>query len=322
MYPHLAVSGLLALGVIAFAFPRVPAETAFARPLSGSFAHMPRTTLSVLFGGDMMFDRSVREAAERYGDDHLLACLDPLIAAADIAVANLEGPITPHESVSVGSAVGSARNFTFTFPLSTAALLAEHDIRFVALGNNHIGNFGDEGIRSTLAALDAAAVASFGDPLERRIARFDQGDIRLSFIGYNQFALEGALLAASTTLGQVSAERALGRLPIVFAHWGEEYQPAYPYQKELAHAFVDAGAVFVVGAHPHVVQESEEHAGVPIYYSLGNLIFDQYWDESVRRGLTLLVTLDAGGVLSVAEMPVYVQRDRQTCPHAHHEPVP
>ena len=290
------------------------AAAPLVRGLLSSLFPAPESALTIFFGGDMMFDRSVREAGKRLGDDHLLACLDPLIAAADIAAANLEGPLTPHESVSVGSAVGSARNYTFTFPLSTASLLAEHGIRFVSLGNNHIGNFGDAGIHSTLAALDAASVASFGDPLEQRIARHDDGDIRISLIGYNQFAPEGSFRAASTTLAQIRTERAAGRLPIVFAHWGEEYQPAQEYQKTLAHAFVDAGAVLVVGAHPHVVQESETYRDVPIYYSLGNLVFDQYWHESVQRGLTILATIDAVGGVSIAEMPVFLWRDRQTCP--------
>jgi poly-gamma-glutamate synthesis protein (capsule biosynthesis protein) len=91
-------------------------------------------------------------------------------------------------------------------------------------------------------------------------------------------------------------------------------RPATQYQKNLAREFVDAGALFVVGAHPHVVQEHETYRGVPIYYSLGNLVFDQYWDSAVQRGLTLLVSFDATGVVNIAEMPVFLQRDRQTCP--------
>lgn len=281
----------------------------------------PRPTLTVLFGGDMMFDRSIREAGERHGADHLLDCLDPLVAAADMAVANLEGPITSHGSLSVGSTVGSARNYTFTFPLATAPLLAEHGIRFVSLGNNHIMNFGADGVRSTLHALDAAGVFSFGDPLEERVARFEKKDIRISLVSYNQFAPQGSAHAASTTRAQITAERSAGRLPVVFAHWGDEYAPANDFQQRLAHAFVDAGAVLIVGAHPHVVQESEEYAGAPIYYSLGNLVFDQYWQESVQRGLTILVTFNEAGVVSLAEMPVYLERTRTTCPRFGQAPV-
>ncbi|MEN9413194.1 MAG: hypothetical protein RLZZ342_281 [Candidatus Parcubacteria bacterium] len=270
--------------------------------------------ITVFFGGDMMFDRSVRVAGEQHGDDHLLACLDPLFAAVDTSVANLEGPITAENSVSVGSAPGGAGNYTFTFPPSTAALLAEHRVGFVSLGNNHIMNFGVAGVRSTLAALDEAGVGAFGDPLTHRVERFKKEGMTLSFIGFNQFDTIGYRAAASTTLAHIRAESAAGNMPIVFAHWGEEYRSATPYQKKLAREFVDAGAKFVVGAHPHVVQEHEVYAGVPVYYSLGNLIFDQYWDATVQRGLTLLVSFDATGVVHVAEMPVYLQRDRQTCP--------
>jgi poly-gamma-glutamate synthesis protein (capsule biosynthesis protein) len=298
---HAFAIALVSIGVVVFSLSRI------------TLPDEPQM-ITVFFGGDMMFDRSVREAGERHGDDHLLACLDPLFVAVDTSVANLEGPITAEDSVSVGSTPGGAGNYTFTFPLSTATLLAEHRVGFVSLGNNHIMNFGTAGVRSTLAALDAAQVGAFGDPLTHRVERFEKSGTTLSFIGFNQFDGAGLRAAASTTLAQVRAERAAGAVPIVFAHWGEEYEPATQYQKNLAREFVDAGALFVVGAHPHVVQEHETYRGVPIYYSLGNLVFDQYWDSAVQRGLTLLVSFDATGVVNIAEMPVFLQRDRQTCP--------
>ncbi len=268
---------------------------------------------ALLFGGDMMFDRSIRLAAEREGEDFILSCLDPILAEADLVVANLEGPITGEPSVSASSAIESPENYTFTFPLSTGEVLARHNIRMVNIGNNHIENFKIEGVRSTMRVLESAGVAYFGDPLEQRVAYTEINRVRIAVVNFNQFARSST---KEKTIEQIRAAKADGRVVIVYAHWGEEYLPATDYEKELAHAFIDAGAEIVIGSHPHVIQEHEVYAGKHIYYSLGNLVFDQYWEEAVRSGLLLSVRITSRGVVGVDEVPVTLERNRQTCPSA------
>ena len=82
----------------------------------------------------------------------------------------------------------------------------------------------------------------------------------------------------------------------------------------MAHQFVDAGAAAVIGSHPHVVAEHETYKGAPIYYSLGNFIFDQYFSSAVRRGLLLKLTLNANGIIDVQEIPVVLSKDKTVCP--------
>ncbi len=265
----------------------------------------------VLIGGDMMFDRSIRVASDAKGGDFILECLDPILEKADLVVANLEGPITSNASVSVGSRVNTANNFTFTFPTSTAPLLARHGIRMVNLGNNHIENFRTSGVLSTMAALDAAGVAHFGDPIEQRIAYTTVNHVPLAFVNFNQFAVQST---GALTVEQIRTAKAAGYHVVVYTHWGDEYVPANQYQKNLAHAFIDAGAEMVIGTHPHVIQEHEMYGGKHIYYSLGNLVFDQYWEDAVRRGLMLSVVFSRSGVVSVDEVETYLERDRRTCP--------
>lgn len=268
----------------------------------------------VLFAGDMMFDRSIREAAETHGDDYLFTCVDRLFSSADFVVANLEGPITENDSRSTGSAVGAPDNFVFTFPISTAALLYRHNVRIVNLGNNHIENFGTDGVRSTIRALNASGVKSFGSPLDASVATTTMQGISIAFINYNEFARRNTALTASTTIAQIKAAREAGELPIVYTHWGIEYASTAPERiHELAHAFVDAGAAAVVGSHPHVVEDHEAYKGVPIYYSLGNFIFDQYWNDAVSHGLLLELTITPQGVAATHEIPVILKTNRQTC---------
>lgn len=73
-----------------------------------------------------------------------------------------------------------------------------------------------------------------------------------------------------------------GNLVLVNIHWWIEYQKIpTERQKKIAHDFVDAGARLVIGHHSHVVGEEEVYKGIPIYYSLGNFIFDQPFPETL-----------------------------------------
>ena len=116
----------------------------------------------VLFVGDMLFDRQIRLAAEQKGDDHIFSCIEGLFKRVDLAIGNLEGPITTRSSRSAGSVVGSPDNVVFTFPTTTATLLKSNNFAAVNLGNNHIGNMGREGIASTRKYLEDAGVGYFG----------------------------------------------------------------------------------------------------------------------------------------------------------------
>lgn len=306
-----AVTLGIALAAAATAYFLPPAREAVVAELPQLALKPPSAT--ILFGGDMMFDRSIREYASQYGGDYLFSCLDTTLSAPDLVVANLEGPITDNPSVSVGSAPGGPGNYTFTFPPSTAALLARHHIGAVTLANNHIYNQGVAGVRSTIAYLSAAGVANFGDPLAFAAADLTVNGVPLALIGYNEFIPEGG--TASTTLAQIAAAKAAGRVPIVFAHWGVEYATTSPERVvTLAHEFVDAGAAAIIGAHPHVVEQHEVYDGAPIYYSLGNLIFDQYFSDAVDHGLLVELSVSKGAASVVKEIPVALTRDRRTCP--------
>jgi poly-gamma-glutamate synthesis protein (capsule biosynthesis protein) len=301
---------LLAFIIAAFAGFSPAHAVSYAAP--NVIPPVPEPQATVLFAGDMMFDRTIRTTIEQKGGDFIFSCIDSTLAGQDLVVANLEGPITATSSRSVGSAIGSEENFVFTFPLSTAALLASHRIGVVNLGNNHVTNFGEDGVRSTIRALTDAGVGYFGDPLSQAVAAREVRGVHLAFINYNEFEPSST---ASTTVAQIGEARARGDVAIVYAHWGIEYATtSAPYMHVLAHEFADAGAALVVGSHPHVVQEHEAYHGAYIYYSLGNFIFDQYWSDAVRHGLVLQVTFTPQGLQSIKEIPVELEHDRRTCP--------
>lgn len=299
---------VMALGAFAALFPNVSVE--YTAPLR-IFHREPHAV--ILFGGDMMFDRSIRTTVDEKGGDYIFSCIDGTLRGNDLVVANLEGPITPNPSVSEGSAVGGPDNYTFTFPPSTAELLYVHGIRLVSIGNNHIANFSRDGVEQTIQYLSRAGVRFFGDPLsseEDKVARLDIHGIPFSFVNWSDWTSD----KTDHTVAQVRTEAQAGRVVVVYAHWGEEYEPtSLPRVQTLARSFVDAGAAIVLGSHPHVVQQHEVYKGKDIYYSLGNFIFDQYWNDAVSHGLLLQVTFTRDGVRSIKELPVVLNRDRRTC---------
>lgn len=265
---------------------------------------------SMLFVGDMMFDRTIRSVAEVRGGDHLFSCVADYVRGFDAVVGNLEGPITSNPSVSLTTRPGDDGNTTFTFPTSTAGLLARNGVTAVSLANNHILDFGRAGVEETRANLRSADVGYFGDPLDPvgKSAVIRVGGFSVALVGFNAFL---GVDSVKGTVAEIARLKSGVDRVIVFAHWGDEYVPANESQKAAAHAFVDAGADAVIGAHPHVIQESETYKGASIHYSLGNFIFDQYWEDSVRKGLVLEVSVSQEGL---SFNPRFVTRERDSGP--------
>lgn len=277
---------------------------------------IPATTASIaaaqiFVAGDIMLDREIRMDMVRHGDDYPFSCISSLIQSADFAVANLEGPITASSSRSVGSVVGSTDNYYFTFSTTTGALLARQGIGAVNIGNNHILNFGLDGLFSTQKNLSDAGVGYFGGVNgNERIYRTTINGVPVTFLGYNEF---GGRTPQAVAL-EISQEALRGQHVIVYAHWGDEYIDSAQRLRPIAQLFAQAGAGAVIGSHPHVVLSHEYIGDTLVYYSLGNFIFDQYFDDSVDHGLSLILTVPQQGRVTAEEHPVTLKRDGQTCP--------
>ena len=271
-----------------------------------------KTSASVLMVGDMFFDRYIRIMMETVSPDFIFSCIYHVLKEADFAVGNLEGPITENLSVSKSGDLGNPDHFRFTFPVETAGLLKRNNFGAVSLGNNHIGNFGTEGIAETKRHLDGAGVGYFGGLKgDEPVFRTEKNGVPLSFVGYNQFG--GAdVKAVSET---VTKENASGRRVIVYAHWGDEYSTSTDSLRPIALALSEAGASAIIGSHPHVVMPHEFINDTLVYYSLGNFIFDQYWNADVSTGLALLLMIPADPEkrVSVTEYTTILQSDGRVC---------
>ncbi len=248
-------------------------------------------TIKLVFVGDIMLDRHIRLKAKSQGYDFILANLSSLLTSADLVIGNLEGPITNRPSVSINSLVGGPKNYTFTFEPRVVKFLNNYNIRLVNLGNNHILNFGLAGLKSTQNYLDQAGIDFFGYPPagEPSFLIKDIRGYKIAFVNYNQFAKSGQ----EQTLADIEKAKIKADFIILYTHWGLEYQPvANQTITRLAHLFIDQGVDLIIGSHPHVIQNIEEYKGKKIYYSLGNFIFDQYFNSQVKKGLIVKVKIN------------------------------
>lgn len=247
---------------------------------------------TLFFAGDMMFDRYIRQKAEEGNYSDMLLDFEKKISGADVAIANLEGPITTNTSLSLGTNASAGGNhFTFTFDTKVAEALSAVGFDVLSLANNHSMNFGESGIIQTRNHLSGAGLQFFGDPLDGNLVSVSTttNGIEIAFVGYNQFGYPGE----AESLAEVKRLEASDSFIAVVPHWGEEYEKTpTPAVRALGHAFVDAGADMVIGAHSHIIGDNEIYRGVPIYYSLGNFVFDQYFQHNVRCGLVLEVVLE------------------------------
>jgi poly-gamma-glutamate synthesis protein (capsule biosynthesis protein) len=280
--------------------------------LTGYYLKRPKKPLSLLFLGDLMFDRRIRTMAQERGNDYLFQGLSELLQGQDLVIANLEGPLTGRPSVSLGSRRRQKNHYVFNFDPGLARTLKKQHLTLVHLGNNHILDFGREGLEETRRHLELAGIDYFGDPLaaEKRWLIKEVASIRLAFISYNQFVGHGV----EKTLADLKHARPRAQLVVVYAHWGGEFrrEPGERLRR-LAHLFIEAGADLIIGSHSHTVQPREAYRGKMIYYSLGNFIFDQYGQPETRRGLAVKVNLDPADLkMEFVEIPLSLENNGQT----------
>lgn len=258
----------------------------------------PNPEIIILFGGDLMFDRHVRQMAEVLGYDKLVSLeLKDLFLQQDLIVANLEGPITDNSSLSVGTSPGDLYNTRFTFDPVVAQWLKDHNFQLLNLGNNHLLDFGVNGVAATYQYLDQAGVDYFGwigaaagvKSYNRTSIKLEVNDLVLGFVNYNQFGQQGV----EDVNAEIKELRDQVDYLVVFTHWGIEYakEPNATLVQQ-GRQFIESGAHLVIGTHPHVIQPYEDYLHGRIYYSLGNFIFDQYFSPEVKRGQLVQLELE------------------------------
>ncbi|ACL65738.1 putative enzyme of poly-gamma-glutamate biosynthesis (capsule formation)-like protein [Anaeromyxobacter dehalogenans 2CP-1] len=281
---------------VAGALPSKPHAVAVAPAVAPPVRSEARVTLAAV--GDVLMHDAVKRAAEARRADApdagyawLFAPVADLLGAADLTFANLETPIAPQASQ-------GSRAFVFNAPPAVIAALQRAGVDLVAVANNHAMDQGRRGFEETLRWLRAAGLPYVGAGPAPRAAgpvRIERNGLALAFLGYtyglNQDGNACPPAAArceqvaevdrARMVEDVRAAAASADAVIVSVHWGVEYQQAPRADEvDLAHRLADAGALVVLGHHPHVLQPVELYRRADgrtavIAYSLGNFVSNQ-----------------------------------------------
>jgi len=238
-------------------------------------------TISVAIAGDICM-RNLTEVMDAEFSRNALKEVQPILDKADVRLINLENAI-----IDGGTAIhksgpplkGSPKNLVF---------LKEGRFDCAILANNHVGDYGEEGVYSTLDALDKEGIAHVG--AGRNLDEsylpwyYEANGYKLAVIAVceNEFGIAEADKAGTAGFDMYRVFHAIKKAKenadfvLVVMHGGNEYNPVpSPRVVSRYRMFVDFGADAVVGMHPHCMQGFETYNNAPIVYSTGNFLFSK-----------------------------------------------
>jgi len=242
-------------------------------------------TLNIIFTGDILLDRGVRRVINHHGVDHLFSDgIDSVFRSAQIVVGNLECPATKIESPVF-------KQYIFRSEPEWLDTLRQHGITHLNLANNHSIDQGREGLLDTKRNIKEAGMVPIGAGASMQEAA---GPVLLAssprkvwLVPSLRLALENySYLTDKPCVSQEPMDSLMQRVfqlrkadstavIIVSLHWGGEHTlKPVPRQRMEAHQLILAGADALICHHTHTLQTIETFRGKPIYYSIGNFIFD------------------------------------------------
>ncbi|MDF9409630.1 CapA family protein [Pelotomaculum isophthalicicum JI] len=276
----------------------------------------------LIAAGDIMLSRGVARESGRHGDlRHPFLKIEKYLKNCDIVFGNLENPITPGREI-------AAPEMILRADPGVEVALKDAGFSILSLANNHLPDFGTQGLQDTLQCLDRAGVGHTGagkTENEAYAAQFiEVKGMKLAFLAFTdpglvpESYLAGvehpgvAFLDREKVRAALQDAREKADFVVASIHAGTEYEPE-PDQTQIqyAHLAIDAGADLVLGHHPHVVQKVEKYKGKYIFYSLGNFIFDQKWSPATREGLLAKMYITSKGVEKFEFIPVFINDQYQ-----------
>ncbi len=294
----------------------------------------PETEVVIAAVGDVLLHSSLQRQgfARPDGFRSLWRPVEDLLTAADITYANLEGPMAEGITKRLTVVTTPVERFDdsvysgypmFNYPPRVGPALRASGIRVVSTANNHALDRSSVGVDRTIEALNAAGIPftgtrPSGQPDHPWYVITQVRDYRIAWLACS-YSTNGipdrrnqVLLCFDQRQTVLDTIAELRRRPDVDAviltpHWGIEYMSSpNADQRELAHQALDAGAIAVIGSHPHVVQPWERYDTADgrqgfILYSLGNFVSGQR-ELPRRTSLILLLGLarTPAGPLAVA----------------------
>lgn len=254
--------------------------------------------------GDIMLARSVELSMISNGGTYPFKYTKTIFGSSTAVLANFEAAIPLVHKITPPNITRFSVSPFYLTDLATAG------VTHVSLANNHSFDYGAVAFNNTANQLQSAGISTFGNPdtiTSSSISYVTLGDYTIGIIGLHAVYKYPDEALLKETLAELSAN---SDFQVVYVHWGTEYVSTHSQSQEtLATSLVSFGADTIIGHHPHVVQDIQLINGVPVFYSLGNFIFDQYFSTEVQEGLVLQLSLAVDNFI-VALTPVSSSKSR------------
>lgn len=252
--------------------------------------------------GDVIPARSVNsQAVQRKNFKWSFEKTAQVLSSADVTFINLESPFIKNCPITSEGMIfcGDSRNVE-------GLVLAGVDVANFA--NNHMGNYGKNGIEETVNSVSGNGILPSGvsGPVFYNVKGKS-----FAFLGYNDVGHKEEMISwADENLirSEISQARGQADVVVVAFHWGVEYvaEPT-KRQAELAHLAIDSGADLIIGNHPHWVQPVEVYKDKLIVYAHGNFVFDQMWSEKTKEGVIGKYTFYDNRLVDAEFLPIKIK---------------
>ncbi len=226
--------------------------------------------------------------------------LRPFLTKSDFNILNFEAAISHHTT----NQLKTRKPFVlYSDPKETAASIKKENIHLVTLGNNHLMDMEEEGLRLTVESFNSVKIPSIGAGMTQEEAEkpyiLNVNGIRTSIFNaywhrnpmYKEFDFyaignkPGVASLSGGIMNKIREEKQQhpdGKV-LVIAHWGVDFLDVNPMQRIYAQALVEAGADLIIGHGAHMAQEIAEIDGKKIVYSIGNGVFNSNGEYNRRH---------------------------------------
>ena len=287
-----------------------------------------KDTITLIGVGDIMMGSNYPDNSGLPSNDgqSLLKEVEDILKNADVTMGNLEGVL-----LNEGGTPKTCRDpkvcYVFRSPEGYVQNLVNAGFDMMSLANNHAGDFGEAGRRSSMNALDKADIKHAGQ-LPKKSIVFEKGGIRYGFAAFapNSNCVDINDIAGAKEI--VNHLDSISDIVIVSFHGGAEGAPYQhvPRKNEIfhgedrgdvylfAHELIDAGADIIFGHGPHVTRAVEVYKDRFITYSMGNFCTYGGINVSGVNGLAPIIKVytDAKGKFFKAKITPTYQTNRSS----------
>ena len=239
--------------------------------------------ISINIAGDLFLGRRIESLAKENPPALFDAKILNLFSDSNFNVVNLESPLTnagkEHLILKTGPNLKASPDTIGVLDLLKANL--------VTLANNHIYDYGKKGLSDTLDLCKKNNIATVGQILLLNKAskiffkKIGQITIGVVNIAENEWGNANDNHGGANPMNIVANTRTINEakkladIVIVIVHGGHEYYhfPS-PRMVEQYRFYAEQGASIIIGHHSHFISGYEIFEGVPIFYGLGNFLFD------------------------------------------------